>query len=322
MADQVKLAFIGCGTIVQAHLNQGLLDFPDVQFVGFCDLNSETAEARRQQVGGQGQIYNDAATMLDEAKPDAVYIMLPPFAHGPVEQLVIDRRIPFFIEKPVAIDLDTAKRVQDGVTRHDLLTSVGYMHRYRQGVQQVREMLQRQKPVLLHGGWLGSGPGPQAAIWNWWYKRGRSGGQFVEQTTHTTDLTRFLFGEVEFVYATAVRDRREDMPEDFDAEHASMVQLRFANGAVGSLYSACCMKVSNGVSLTVFGTDLYAAFSGGAHDVEIKVPDGELTRIESEPNILSLEDRAFVDSVKAGRNAGILASYEDGLKATAIGAAG
>ncbi len=45
MADKVKLAFIGSGGIVRAHLEQGLKDFEDVQFVGWCDLNEETAAA-------------------------------------------------------------------------------------------------------------------------------------------------------------------------------------------------------------------------------------------------------------------------------------
>ena len=47
----------------------------------------------------------------------------------------------------------------------------------------------------------------------------------------------------------------------------------------------------------------------------------EQVTIPGEPNIFSHEDRAFVDSVKAGKRQGILATYEDGLKATAIACA-
>ena len=53
----------------------------------------------------------------------------------------------------------------------------------------------------------------------------------------------------------------------------------------------------------------------------IHLPEQEVLPIPGEPDIFRLEDRAFVDSVKAGRNMGILATYEDGLKATAIAAA-
>ncbi|GAF91153.1 unnamed protein product, partial [marine sediment metagenome] len=87
-----------------------------------------------------GEIYADARKMLDKAKPDAVYIMLPPFAHGEVEALVIERKLPFFIEKPVAIDMDTAKTVAEGVEKNKLITSVGYEWRYSRSPRRVREL--------------------------------------------------------------------------------------------------------------------------------------------------------------------------------------
>jgi predicted dehydrogenase len=55
--------------------------------------------------------------------------------------------------------------------------------------------------------------------------------------------------------------------------------------------------------------------------VDIFLPDGEQTSIPGGQNIFAQEDRAFVDSVRAGRNVGILATYEDGLHATAIACA-
>ena len=320
MTDKVKLAFIGSGGIVRSHLDQGLKDFPDVKFAAWCDLNEETAAARREQVGGQGAIYTDAKAMLDEVKPDAVYIMLPPYAHGPSEALVIERQIPFFVEKPVAIDLPTAQKVAEGVAKHGLLTAVGYMTRYRRSVQRVRKLLKVQKPVLLHGGWLGGGPKPSSAVWTWWVRKDRSGGQFLEQTTHTIDLARYLFGDVSTVYAVPVRDRRE-RPDSFTIEDASMVQLTFANGAAGNLYSSCSTSLGGGVSLTAWGTDMRAEFTGWEHSVVVHLPDGERITIPGEENIFSYQDRAFVDSVAAGKNVGILATYEDGLQATAIACA-
>ena len=320
MADKVKLGFIGSGGIVRGHLDHGLKGFDDVEFVGWCDLNADTAAARREQVGGQGTIYTDAREMLDQAKPDAVYIMLPPYTHGPAEDLVLERRLPFFIEKPVAIDLATATKVAEGVERYGLITSVGYMTRYRQTVQRVKDLLEAQTPVLMHGGWLSGGPSVYEGIWKWWVQKDKSGGQFLEQTTHTTDLARYLYGDVVSVYATAVVDRRE-RPDFFTIEDASMVQLAFANGAAATLYSSCSTSVGGGVSLTLWATDMKAIFTGWEHSVEIDLPGGEHISMPGEDNIFAKEDRAFVDSVRAGENRGILAAYADGLKATQIACA-
>jgi myo-inositol 2-dehydrogenase/D-chiro-inositol 1-dehydrogenase len=317
MSTKVKLAFIGSGGIVRSHLDQGLKDFEDVEFAAWCDLNAETASARRDQVGGRGAIYTDARQMLDEVKPDAVYIMLPPFAHGPSEDLVLERRIPFFVEKPVAIDMATANKVAERVAKYGLLTAVGYMNRYRQSVQRVRNILLKQKPVLMHGGWLGGGPTKYEGSMQWWVQRSKSGGQFLEQTTHTIDLARYLFGDVVSLYAVPVRNRRE-RPDFFTIEDASMVQLTFANGAAANLYSSCSTSVGTGVSLTAWGTDMKAEFTGWEHSVKISLPGNEQITIPGEQSIFGLEDRAFIDSIKAGENRGILATYEDGLKATAI----
>jgi hypothetical protein len=114
-----------------------------------------------------------------------------------------------------------------------------------------------------------------------------------------------------------VRER----PDFFTIEDASMVQLAFANGAAANLYSSCSTSLGGDVSLTAWGTDLRAEFTSWEHSVKIYLPGDERITIPGEDNIFSLEDRAFVDSVKAGMNTGILATYEDGLKATAIACA-
>jgi predicted dehydrogenase len=321
MPSKVKLGFIGSGGIVHGHLEHGLKNFPDVVFAGWCDLNAQTAEARRQEVGGHGKVYTDAEKMLDEAKPDAVYIMLPPFAHGPAEDLVLAHKLPFFIEKPVAIDMKTATRVAEGIKKHKLITSVGYMTRYRNSVQRVKQLLAKQTPVLMHGGWVGGGPSNYEGIWGWWVQKDKSGGQFLEQTTHTIDLARYLYGDAVSVYAVAVKGRRK-RPDFYTIEDASMVQLKFANGAAANLYSSCSTSVGGGVLLTLWATDMRADFTGWEASVKIQLPGGEEIVVPGEQNIFAREDRAFIDSVKAGKNKGILATYEeDGLKATAIACA-
>ena len=64
-----------------------------------------------------------------------------------------------------------------------------------------------------------------------------------------------------------------------------------------------------------------AEFTGWEHSVKVYLPGDEQIAIPGEQNIFAREDRAFIDSVKAGRNVGLLATYEDGLKATAIACA-
>ncbi len=112
-------------------------------------------------------------------------------------------------------------------------------------------------------------------------RKEQSGGQFLEQSTHTTDLARFFFGEVTHVYAVPVRSRRR-RPRYFSVEDASMVQLKFAGGAAANIYSSCCTTMGSGISLTVWGTDMLACFSDWHHNVTIDLPKGEHYEVGAE----------------------------------------
>ncbi len=318
MPPKVRLAFIGCGGVVAGHLDAGLKDFPDVEFVGWCDVNEGAAEARQEQAGGRGSVYADPAKMISQAQPDALFIMVPPFAHGAPEALAVEHKLPFFIEKPVASNMSVARKAAAGIKRVGLITSVGYMTRYRHSVQRVKELVDGQTPVLMHGGWIGGGPDPDSD--SWWVQKDKSGGQFLEQTTHTTDLARYLFGEVTAVYAVPIRERRKH-GRFFTAEDASMVQLTFANGAAANLYSSCSTPVGGGIRLLLWTTEMQAEFTGWDHAVTIRLSDGEPITVPGEEDIFAVEDRVFIDSVKAGRSEGILSTYEDGMRTAAIACA-
>ena len=64
-----------------------------VTFAGAYDLLPDKAQQFAATYGGQA--HSDMAEMLDQVKPDAVWICLPPFAHGAAEKAVLERRIPF-----------------------------------------------------------------------------------------------------------------------------------------------------------------------------------------------------------------------------------
>jgi hypothetical protein len=49
--------------------------------------------------------------MLDREPLDALYICVPPSAHGEIELSAIDRKLPFCAERPLAADLATARLV-------------------------------------------------------------------------------------------------------------------------------------------------------------------------------------------------------------------
>src|ERR1035438_6898576 len=115
----VRIGFIGTGGIAGAH-RRALSQIPNAKMVAFCDTEDSRARAAADEHGGTP--YTDYKQMLDGAELDAVYLCLPPFAHGEFEDAVIERGLPFFIEKPIDVDLQRAKATAAKIEAKGLIT--------------------------------------------------------------------------------------------------------------------------------------------------------------------------------------------------------
>lgn len=314
--SKVRVAFVGSGGMAQAHAT-ALGNVPDAHIVGFCDVNRQLAEEKASQFGGEA--FDEPVKMLDAVRPDAVYVLLPPFAHG-VELELVTRGIPFFIEKPIGIDLHLTRQIARAVRRKKLLTCAGYMNRYRKSVQTVREMLQSDPAIMVHGGWIGGTPNPDKGppIVRWWIDKAKSGGQFLEQVTHTVDIVRFLCGEPVQVHAFAAKGFNRNVHPDYSIEDASVVNIKFASGAIANLWASCSTNVGGGVSLNVYAKSTAAFFTGWDHSVTIQQVGKEPVKIAGEQNIFDLEDAAFIRAVQNRDPSAVRSDYLDAARTLAI----
>jgi myo-inositol 2-dehydrogenase/D-chiro-inositol 1-dehydrogenase len=310
--------------MAEAHL-RGLPTFPDVRIAAFCDVIPEKAERLASLYGAKA--FSDPKEMFRDQELDCVYILLPPFAHGGAERAAIEARVPFFVEKPVGMDLPLLREIAAAVKETGLITAVGYMTRYRKSVQRAREVFQQDEPILAYGGWIGGRPRARESgdgIGSWWVERRKSGGQLVEQVTHTIDLARYLMGDVEEVCATATRafnKGKEGTPTNYDIEDASVVNLKFKSGAIANIFSSCATNIGGGVSLSVFSENHAAFFTGWEHSLRLLEKRGDESREESvagEENIFAIEDRVFIDAVKSGDGNRIGTDYADGVKTSEV----
>jgi myo-inositol 2-dehydrogenase / D-chiro-inositol 1-dehydrogenase len=311
--ETVRLGFIGCGGVAQNHFT-GLAGFDDVELAAFCDLDRDRVELTAAKFGGRA--YTSHEAMLGEQELDGLYIILPPFAHGPAELAAVERGIPFFVEKPVGNDPGVLREIAAAVRQAGLLTSVGYMTRYRQSVQEAKRLLAEDPAVMAYGGWIGGAPKMSAPIHSWWVVKEKSGGQLVEQTTHTVDLARYLLGEAAEVWAAAARGFVRGVPT-YTNDDASLCTVKFRGGAIATFYSACCADApgdSKGVHFNVYSRGHTLEFSGWDQSVKMHNAEGWSREIKGEPDIFKKEDRVFVDALKAGDRSGILCDYADGYE--------
>jgi predicted dehydrogenase len=142
-----KLAMIGCGGIGGYHLGH-FLEFKDIELAGFCDLIIERAESFVSRAGS-GKAFKCYKEMYDEIKPDMVFICIPPTAHGEIEFETIKRGIPFFVEKPLALDLDLAKRILAEVKKANLITASGFQCRYSNLVEPNKKFINENEVIYI-----------------------------------------------------------------------------------------------------------------------------------------------------------------------------
>ncbi|MGY1662859.1 Gfo/Idh/MocA family protein [Geodermatophilus sp. SYSU D00705] len=301
----VRVGLVGAGAVGARHART-LAAFDDVELAGVCDAVPAAAGALAAELGVP--VAEDPGQLL-RAGLDAVWLCVPPFAHGDLELAVVRAGLPFFVEKPLAADLPVARRVADAVAAAGLPTATGYHWRHLDTVAQAREVLGGGRVRLVDARWWGTTP-PAA----WWSREDRSGGQVVEQATHVLDLVRLLAGEVTEVVGAAA----PSLAEGRDVPDATAAVLRFASGAVGTVSTSCVLPaptaagvdvVAEGRSVSLTETSLRTSTAAG--------------RQESTPTVDGRRavDRAFVDVVSGRPPAPGLVDVAEALRTHALACA-
>lgn len=288
--ERLRLGFVGAGGI--AHRHFGVLEgFDDVAVAGVADPDPDRARAAAERMGARA--FPGHEEMLAACEIDALFICVPPFAHGAPERAAIAAGLPFLVEKPLSLDAGLAREIADAVREAGLVTAVGYHWRYLDTVDEARRLLADNPAHLMSGHWLDQTPPP-----DWWRRAEGSGGQIVEQATHVIDLARFLAGEVTEVFGLAARRDRAEFPGT-DIATASTAVLRFASGAIATLSATCLLRWSHRVGLHVFADGLALELTD--RDIVVDVGRGRPSR-PAEGDPVARMDRAFLDAARGGEN--------------------
>jgi predicted dehydrogenase len=277
-------------------------DNPESQLVAVSDVVAEKAEAASEKFGAKP--YTDYREMLDREDLQAVYVCVPPHAHGEMEIFAAEKGLALFIEKPLASDPENPENIAKAIQKAGVVSSVGYNWRYSDMTDRALEMLKDRPVGLVVGYWMGGLPGV-----GWWRVKSMSGGQQVEQTTHIFDMARCLAGEVKTVYASAGLQCMGDV-EGLDVEDASAVNLEFENGAPGVVLSTCMLSQGHNVFISIFSKDL--ALEVSQNQLKMTMPQKEKV-LKSKVNPYLREDSIFINAVSTGDESEIKSSYADAL---------
>ena len=117
-----------------------LTEMNHVRVVAVYGTSEEKAKRFAEQYDGM-RGYSDFHAMLEAEKLDGVYLCVPPMAHGDMELALIERGIPFFVEKPLGVTTAMPKKVVEPLEKSPVVTSVGYHFRYLESIQYLKRLL-------------------------------------------------------------------------------------------------------------------------------------------------------------------------------------
>ncbi len=306
MSDQIKVAFVGAGGMAQSHMGN-LAAIEDVSIVGICDVSQE----RAAEVAGKhsAAAYTEYRRMLDELDIDALYVVVPPFAHEDAEVLAVGNGSHLFVEKPVVINMDKGYEIAEAIDRAGVLSCVGYQLRLLDSTQRARRYLANRTLGMVTAHRWGGLPGVP-----WWRVMDQSGGQLHEQTTHQVDLMRYLGGEIVEVYARYGLRALTGI-ENLDIPDCQGAIFNYIDGAIGLVATSPMMGQGGGVSDLKFLVDdhiLEWRVSGNS-----LMPDDD-AEVVATPEETQNIDAAFMDAIRSGNSGPIPCSYRAGLQTSAV----
>jgi predicted dehydrogenase len=318
----VRVGFVGCGGRAVREM-MDLVKMPNVTIAALCDISEDRVAAGLERLN-RGRAENERVTapaftdtrrMLGSVDLDAVYVGLPPFAHGDIEHAVIDAGKAIFIEKPLAVDMPVAKEIDAHIREKGVVNSVGYQWRYAGPMEQARQLLSGVPIGLLIAVRLGGLPSTP-----WWRVQAQSGGMLIEQHTHSVDAMRYLAGDVATVYATSATQLLTDVP-NLDIADVNAAAVTFVNGAVGSIVNSCAVSgpqlpnLSNYIHIVAKNMTLAAA----ANALYVMRPGQEREEIKAEGDESNFAlNAAFIHAVETGDSSRIRSPYSDSLRTHAV----
>jgi predicted dehydrogenase len=306
----IRVGFLGGGLIARYHAMMLRLAEADAVIASVHDPDPAKAEPFLSETGAE--LVDSEEDVLDAV--DAVYVCTWTSEHPRLVRAAADRGLPVFCEKPLAVDLPTARSMIDTVERAGVINQVGLVMRDYPGFQQLRHLTERPAAgrvmsVVFRDDQYIPIQGMYASTWR--SDPARSGaGTLIEHSVHDLDILEWMLGPVESVTARSSTVHGIDGIED-----VVVATLAFESGTLGTLTSVW-HDVLDRPSLRrveVFCENSYAVLEGDVFGpVRWTGPDDEQGDLEGDALVDDLKGRgvglrnpdgAFIEAVQRGTSA-------------------
>lgn len=241
-----KFGIIGAGAIAQAYAT-AIEQMPNVSLAAVCDM--DLAAASRMAEGHGAEVFSSHRDLAEARLCDGVLVATPPVTHAPIVVELLANGVPVLCEKPLSIDLDSAKRMIKASEDHGVLLSMASKFRFSDDVIKARDLIRDGAigtPLMLENTFTGV-----VDMTNRWNsdKTVSGGGVLIDNGTHSVDIIRFLVGPVEDVFA---------MPspriQNVEVEDGVTLLARTETGVEAKVETSWSIHKDRGAAIEVYGT--------------------------------------------------------------------
>lgn len=319
---KLGVGVLGVGEMGRRHAENLRRLVPQAQLVAVADVAAERARRAAEELEIE-KSYGSLEAMLECKGLDAVVIATPDKFHTRAIQVAAGAGKDILCEKPLALTLADAQASLDAVSRAGTRLQVGFMRRYDPAYAAAMKRIEAGEigvPVIFKSVGRDKEGAPLSA-----YQSNVNGMLFYTNTIHDFDLARWLMrDEVSEVHAYTTVSIRPELAQFGDVV-ASVVNLKFAQGAIGNIESH---------AQAVYGYDVRTEIVGSTGSIMVgslnRTPAAFLTVhgnlqpiadhfLTTFADAYLAEIQDFVDSILKDRPPRV--SGEDGLKALAIAVA-
>lgn len=249
----LRAAVIGCGAVAGNHV-AAYRATPGVELVAVCDVDVARARAFAQQHDIPNAT-SALAEVLDAGRVDVVSVATPHPTHAEIVTAAARAGVNVICEKPLAIELEVARRMVEACDEAGVLLATCYQRRFWPAAQRIRRAIdegQLGTPVLgdcqvqLHRTTEYYSATPWRGSWS-----SDGGGVLMTQAIHYLDLLQWFLGDVREVHGHIATIKHGDQIE---VEDTAVATLRFASGALATVRASTATEPALGARVSITGS--------------------------------------------------------------------
>ena len=246
----LRTAFVGTGWW-GGELAKAAASRPEkIRIAGFFSLEEAACRKLAERYGGS--VFSSLEEIFESPSVEAIVLATPHSQHAAQVVAAANAGKHVFVEKPLSLDVDSARRAAQACEASKRVLAVGHNRRFMPGARKIRELVKENRVgKILHVEAHYSGDlMMRLPAGHWRLRRAEMpAAGMAPMGLHMVDMIQWLLGPI--VRVAAITKRQAEWTNGADVDDTCTVLFELASGATGTLASHLATRTT--VDLRLYG---------------------------------------------------------------------